>query len=140
MANMTYTETGYQHSSQLNLVARVKMTVLTWLERSRSRRQLSELPEYLLKDIGLNEADRYQETTKPFWRGCSTWHGCLVFLLSRLLFCPCGDQPPGLSLSVLSSPRFPPLFIDPFSFHIYSISLLPLLSSFDCYQTCIVNV
>ena len=29
MANMTYTETGYQHSSQLNLVARVKMTVLT---------------------------------------------------------------------------------------------------------------
>ncbi len=63
MANMTYTETGYQHSSQLNLVARVKMTVLTWLERSRSRRQLSELPEYLLKDIGLNEADRYQETT-----------------------------------------------------------------------------
>lgn len=44
MANMTYTETGYQHSSQLNLVARVKMTVLTWLERSRSRRQLSNCP------------------------------------------------------------------------------------------------
>ena len=62
-------EAGYQHSSQLNLAARVKMTVLTWLERSRSRRQLSELPEYLLKDIGLNESDRYQETTKPFWRG-----------------------------------------------------------------------
>ena len=63
MANMTYTEAGYQHSSESNLVARVKMTVLTWLERSRSRRQLSELPAYLLKDIGLNEADRYQETT-----------------------------------------------------------------------------
>ena len=63
MANMTYTETGYQHSSQLNLVARVKMTVLTWLERSRSRRQLSELPEYLLKDIGLNEADGYQDVS-----------------------------------------------------------------------------
>jgi len=29
----------------------------------------SQLPAYLLKDIGLNEADRYQETTKPFWRG-----------------------------------------------------------------------
>ena len=69
MANMAYTEVGYQHSSQSNLVTRVKMTVLTWLERSRSRRQLSELPEYLLKDIGLNESDRYQETTKPFWRG-----------------------------------------------------------------------
>ena len=69
MANMTYTEAGYQHSSESNLVARVKMTVLIWLERSRSRRQLSELPAYLLKDIGLNEADRYQETPKPFWRG-----------------------------------------------------------------------
>ena len=60
MANMTYTEAGYQHSSESNLVARVKMTVLTGLERSRSRRQLSELPAYLLKDIGLTEADRYQ--------------------------------------------------------------------------------
>lgn len=69
MANMTYADTGYQHSSQLNLVARVQMTVLIWLDRSRSRRQLSELPEYLLKDIGLTEADRYQESSKPFWRG-----------------------------------------------------------------------
>ena len=43
MANMTYTEAGYQHSSESNLVARVKMTVLTWLERSRSRRQLLSL-------------------------------------------------------------------------------------------------
>ena len=39
MANMTYTEAGYQHSSQLNLVARVKMSVLSWLERSRRRRR-----------------------------------------------------------------------------------------------------
>ena len=40
MANMTYTEAGYQHSSESNLVARVKMTVLTWLEcwRSEERR------------------------------------------------------------------------------------------------------
>ncbi|MGK4475923.1 DUF1127 domain-containing protein [Aeromonas molluscorum] len=69
MANMTYTQAGYQQSSELNLVARAKQIFLTWLERSRSRRQLSELPAYLLKDIGLNESDRYQETTKPFWRG-----------------------------------------------------------------------
>ena len=69
MANMTYTQAGYQQSSELNLMVRAKPTFLTWLERSRSRRQLSELPAYLLKDIGLNESDRYQETTKPFWRG-----------------------------------------------------------------------
>ncbi|MGY3870030.1 DUF1127 domain-containing protein [Aeromonas crassostreae] len=69
MANMIYTQAGYQQSSELNLATRAKQTFLTWLERSRSRRQLSELPAYLLKDIGLNEADRYQETSKPFWRG-----------------------------------------------------------------------
>ena len=69
MANMTYTEAGYQDSSESNLVARVKMTVLTWLERSRSRRQLSGVAPYLLKDIGLDEAHRHQGTPKPFWRG-----------------------------------------------------------------------
>ncbi|AEY01674.1 hypothetical protein GU3_09590 [Oceanimonas sp. GK1] len=39
-----------------------------WRHRSRSRRELAELPPYLLKDIGLNEADRYQEVSKPFWQ------------------------------------------------------------------------
>ncbi|PSJ47750.1 hypothetical protein C7H85_02710 [Zobellella endophytica] len=43
-------------------------TLSTWLQRSRTRRQLSELPAYLLKDIGLNESDRYQEVSKPFWQ------------------------------------------------------------------------
>ncbi|MCT7656543.1 DUF1127 domain-containing protein [Oceanimonas sp. NS1] len=43
-------------------------TLETWLRRSRTRRELAELPAYLLKDIGLNEADRYQEISKPFWQ------------------------------------------------------------------------
>lgn len=42
--------------------------VNTWLQRSRSRRELSELPAHLLKDIGLSESDRYREISKPFWR------------------------------------------------------------------------
>ncbi|PJG59007.1 DUF1127 domain-containing protein [Aeromonas cavernicola] len=70
MANMTYSHTcdtqAQPHS--IHLLTHAKTLLLVWLERSRSRRQLSELPDYLLKDIGLNEADRYQETTKPFWR------------------------------------------------------------------------
>ncbi|WMC12312.1 DUF1127 domain-containing protein [Oceanimonas pelagia] len=43
-------------------------TLGLWLHRSRSRRELAELPPYLLKDIGLNEADRFQEVSKPFWQ------------------------------------------------------------------------
>ncbi len=54
-------------------VAQVTQTGLmsmltTWYERVRSRRELAELPPYLLRDIGLTEGDRYIETHKPFWR------------------------------------------------------------------------
>jgi uncharacterized protein YjiS (DUF1127 family) len=28
---------------------------------------LAQLPAYLLRDIGLTEADRYQESRKHFW-------------------------------------------------------------------------
>ncbi|ATG73914.1 hypothetical protein CGX12_08475 [Zobellella denitrificans] len=52
------------HAAHTGLLA----TLGLWLHRSRTRRQLSELPAYLLKDIGLNEADRYQEVSKPFWQ------------------------------------------------------------------------
>ena len=41
---------------------------VSWLRRSRTRRELAALPPYLLKDIGINEADRYQEVSKPFWQ------------------------------------------------------------------------
>ncbi|WP_107852412.1 DUF1127 domain-containing protein [Oceanimonas marisflavi] len=43
-------------------------TLGLWLRRSRTRRELAELPPHLLKDIGLNESDRYQEISKPFWQ------------------------------------------------------------------------
>ncbi|GAA4492179.1 DUF1127 domain-containing protein [Pseudaeromonas paramecii] len=49
------------HTSLLSLF-------MTWYERARSRRELAELPPYLLRDIGLTEGDRYSETHKPFWR------------------------------------------------------------------------
>ena len=42
--------------------------VLSWLERSRQRRQLSQLGDHMLKDIGLTRADVDAETSKPFWR------------------------------------------------------------------------
>jgi uncharacterized protein YjiS (DUF1127 family) len=39
-----------------------------WLTRHRQRRQLAELDDAMLKDIGLSRADVYGEVTKPFWR------------------------------------------------------------------------
>ena len=41
---------------------------LIWLERARQRRQLAELSDHLLRDIGLTRADAWAESDKPFWR------------------------------------------------------------------------
>jgi uncharacterized protein YjiS (DUF1127 family) len=42
--------------------------VLAWFERVRQRRQLGELSDHMLKDIGLSRADVEAEVAKPFWR------------------------------------------------------------------------
>jgi len=46
-----------------------------WLKRlkeyrelSRQRKQLAQLPDYLLKDIGISRADALKEADKPFWK------------------------------------------------------------------------
>jgi uncharacterized protein YjiS (DUF1127 family) len=43
-------------------------TVLQWQERGRSRRQLLELDDHTLRDIGLSRGDALFEASKPFWR------------------------------------------------------------------------
>jgi uncharacterized protein YjiS (DUF1127 family) len=42
--------------------------LLTWVERSRERRQLGLLSPHMLKDIGISRADVETEMSKPFWR------------------------------------------------------------------------
>jgi uncharacterized protein YjiS (DUF1127 family) len=42
--------------------------VMSWLERVRQRRQLAQLSDHMLKDIGLSRADVEVELSKPFWR------------------------------------------------------------------------
>ena len=39
-----------------------------WLERTRSRRQLAELDDRMLADIGIDRATAQIEADKPFWR------------------------------------------------------------------------
>jgi len=37
-------------------------------ENARQRRQLAQLPDYLLKDIGVTRAEAMKEAEKPFWK------------------------------------------------------------------------
>ena len=42
--------------------------VLIWHERARERRQLMELSDHMLRDIGISRSDAIGEAEKPFWR------------------------------------------------------------------------
>lgn len=64
----THTQVQYSTDSRRHGTISLRATLVLWLQRSRTRRQLSHMPDYLLKDIGLNEADRFQEINKPFWQ------------------------------------------------------------------------
>lgn len=46
----------------------VATTLSLWAGRERSRRELKELSDYTLRDIGLTRADVWREATKPWWR------------------------------------------------------------------------
>ena len=55
----------------LNLAAaydRSRATLAVWRKRMRERRELSSLPPYLLKYIGISRAEADAELAKPFWR------------------------------------------------------------------------
>ncbi|MGE5511565.1 MAG: DUF1127 domain-containing protein [Bacteroidota bacterium] len=39
-----------------------------WLRRWRTRKELAEIDDHLLKDVGLSERERAAECRKPFWR------------------------------------------------------------------------
>jgi uncharacterized protein YjiS (DUF1127 family) len=46
-------------------------TIRSWIERSRQREALGKLAErndYLLKDIGVSQAEALREAAKPFWQ------------------------------------------------------------------------
>ena len=42
--------------------------ILTWRERTQTRRQLMLLDDRLLRDIGINRVQAQSEAEKPFWR------------------------------------------------------------------------
>lgn len=46
----------------------ITKTIATWLQRNRTRKQLAQLPDHILKDIGLTRIDVLQESQKAFWQ------------------------------------------------------------------------
>lgn len=49
------------------LAVHAAMQVVTWQERSRERRRLASLDDFLLRDMGLSRSDIHVEIRKPFW-------------------------------------------------------------------------
>jgi uncharacterized protein YjiS (DUF1127 family) len=43
-------------------------TLMHWEQNYRTRKELNEMEEYLLKDIGLSKIDVINETKKSFWQ------------------------------------------------------------------------
>lgn len=50
------------------VVRYVQDSLSIWSQRSQQRRQLREMEEHLLRDIGKDFLEAKQESDKPFWR------------------------------------------------------------------------
>ncbi|MEM7222120.1 MAG: DUF1127 domain-containing protein [Pseudomonadota bacterium] len=52
----------------VSVAAGIGRTLMDWQARSSDRAHLQELPDYMLKDMGLTRVDADRESAKPFWR------------------------------------------------------------------------
>jgi len=64
---------SFTHESMINhhgskLFAQLRETFHVWRERQVSRRELAQLTERDLHDVGLSWSDVVYEAEKPFWR------------------------------------------------------------------------
>jgi uncharacterized protein YjiS (DUF1127 family) len=49
-------------------IGRLVDAALVWQQRLRERRQLMQLSDHMLRDIGISRATAAGEAEKPFWR------------------------------------------------------------------------
>ena len=75
MKQLTYFPNMYPPAGESSVVetidksiARAAATLRRWHQRSEQRRQLAGLSAHYLDDIGITEAERQAEISKPFWR------------------------------------------------------------------------
>ncbi len=55
-------------SSLRVLIKNTIKKVAFWMERSKQRRELAELDDHMLEDIGYSHTEVQKEIAKPFWR------------------------------------------------------------------------
>ena len=60
--------TGSWSAAILRLTGTGIFNLMQWRERARQRRQLGELDDRLLADIGVRRIDACQESQKHFWQ------------------------------------------------------------------------
>jgi uncharacterized protein YjiS (DUF1127 family) len=53
---------------QLGTAHRLTEVLGLWLERARQRTTLAHLDAWAVRDLGISDADRWRESTKPPWR------------------------------------------------------------------------
>jgi uncharacterized protein YjiS (DUF1127 family) len=58
---------GYVHSRTTVKTSAIQK-VSRWYVNWRTRRQLAQLPDFMLKDIGVSRIDAEQEARKHFWK------------------------------------------------------------------------
>jgi len=72
-ANATNQTTSRSSFAALSLalapVARAAGLLATWRQRAADRRQLCDLDDHMLRDVGLSRGEVEFEINKPFWRG-----------------------------------------------------------------------
>jgi uncharacterized protein YjiS (DUF1127 family) len=60
--------TAPRASETVSLWSRIAATLDTWNARRRGRRELAQLDERILQDIGMTRSQVAMELDKPFWR------------------------------------------------------------------------
>lgn len=55
-------------AAERGLFSKFTGTVSVWLARVDARRELAELSDRMIADIGINPEDVKREIAKPFWR------------------------------------------------------------------------
>ena len=65
--NILRLEAAQQLSVRPFSLKKLLNVITLWRQRSKMRQQLSQLPDYRLKDMGISAEQAFVESQKPFW-------------------------------------------------------------------------
>jgi uncharacterized protein YjiS (DUF1127 family) len=67
MTTLTFDYAGYSETVGRDGTKSLLELATLWYQRARQRRQLAQLSDAQLDDIGVNRAEARAEAAKPFW-------------------------------------------------------------------------